>query len=52
MIFTSQEIIAAFVILLPAAFVLGRYSTRVTYFHARLEQKLTVPEFIHSRDNR
>jgi hypothetical protein len=52
MMFTPQEIIVAFVILIPVAFALGRFSTRITYFHARSEQKLTFPEFIHSRDPR
>ncbi len=34
---------------IPLAFVIGRYSTKVTFFHAKAERKLSVPEFMKSR---
>lgn len=49
MTLTPQEMWAGFIIGVAAAFVLGRYSTKVAFFHARVEEKLTVPEFIRSR---
>ncbi|GGI99863.1 hypothetical protein GCM10010885_06420 [Alicyclobacillus cellulosilyticus] len=46
---TAHEIALACIILLPVAFALGRYSTRVTWFHARNEERLTVQEFMRGR---
>jgi hypothetical protein len=37
------------VVAIPVAFIIGRYSTKVAFFHAKTEEKLTVPEFIRSR---
>ena len=34
---------------IPVAFIIGRYSTKVAFFHAKTEETLTVPEFIRSR---
>ena len=46
----THDIIIGLIIALPVAFVLGRYSTRIAFFHAHTEEKLTVPEFLRSRD--
>ncbi|MCL6600036.1 MAG: hypothetical protein K6T81_15065 [Alicyclobacillus macrosporangiidus] len=43
---TQNELILACVIGVPVVFALGRLSTRVTWFHAKSEEKYTVPEFV------
>lgn len=45
----THDIIIGLIIAIPVAFLVGRYSTRVTFFHARSEEKLSVPEFLRSR---
>ncbi|WAH36453.1 hypothetical protein [Alicyclobacillus dauci] len=45
-----HDIIIGLIIALPIAFLVGRYSTRITFFHAQTEQKLTVSEFLKSRE--
>ncbi|MDQ0189624.1 hypothetical protein JI721_09085 [Alicyclobacillus cycloheptanicus] len=49
MMLTSNELILACVIGVPALIAIGRLSTRVTWFHAKTEEKYTVPEFIRGR---
>lgn len=46
---TSNELIVACVIGVPLLIAIGRFSTRVTWFHAKAEEKYTVPEFIRGR---
>ncbi|MCL6548405.1 MAG: hypothetical protein K6T30_05800 [Alicyclobacillus sp.] len=43
---TTHELILALVIGIPAAFALGRWSHRVTWFRAQTEQKYSVQEFM------
>ncbi|QQE79964.1 hypothetical protein [Alicyclobacillus sp. SO9] len=41
------ELIGAIVVVgVPVVFALGRYSNRITWFHARTEEKYSVPEFM------
>ncbi|MFB5191720.1 hypothetical protein [Alicyclobacillus fastidiosus] len=47
---TAHDIIIGLIIALPVAFFVGRYSTRVAFFHAHTEEKLSVPEFLRSRE--
>jgi hypothetical protein len=51
MTMTSHEIIAACIVCIPIAFALGRYSTRVAFFHSRAEETLSVPEFMRSKQS-
>lgn len=46
----AHDVFIGLIIAIPVAFVVGRYSTRVAFFHAQTEQKLTVPEFLKSRE--
>lgn len=46
----TDWIIAGVVVGVPLVFTLGRYSTRVTWFHARTEEKYSVPEFMRGRE--
>jgi uncharacterized membrane-anchored protein YhcB (DUF1043 family) len=46
-----QEWVIACVALAVAGFALGRLSTRITWFHARMEEKYTVPEFVRDRQH-
>lgn len=48
---TPNEIVIALIVGIPVCFALGRLSTRVTWFHARTEEKYTVQEFIRGRDS-
>lgn len=48
---TPNEIVIALIIGIPVFFALGRLSTRVTWFHARSEEKYTVQEFIRGRES-
>jgi hypothetical protein len=50
MLSTSQEIILACVVGIPVVFALGRYSTRITWFHARTQEKYSVAEFVRGRE--
>ncbi|MCL6626500.1 MAG: hypothetical protein K6T68_07935 [Alicyclobacillus shizuokensis] len=50
MLTTGQEILVACIIGIPVVFALGRYSTRVTWFHARTEEKYSVAEFVRGRE--
>lgn len=45
-----HDILAGLIVAIPVAFFIGRYSTRVSFFHARAEEKLTVPEFLKSKE--
>lgn len=47
---TTQELLWTCVVGFPVAFVLGRLSKRVTWFHATAEEKYSVSEFLRSRD--
>ncbi len=44
-----QDWLILSVIAIPVSFIVGRYSTKVAFFHAKTEEKLTVPEFVRSR---
>ncbi|MBX6353446.1 MAG: hypothetical protein IRZ10_08920 [Thermoflavifilum sp.] len=44
-----EEWVIACAALAIAGFALGRISTRITWFHARMEEKYTVPEFVRGR---
>lgn len=46
---THNEIILACIVGIPLIFALGRWSNRVTWFHARAEEKYSVPEFVRGR---
>lgn len=46
---TADWVIAALVVGVPVVFTLGRYSTRVTWFHARSQEKYSVSEFMRHR---
>lgn len=46
----ADWIIVAVVVGVPAVFALGRFSTRVTWFHARAEEKYSVPEFMREHE--
>ncbi|SFU87182.1 hypothetical protein SAMN05421543_11139 [Alicyclobacillus macrosporangiidus] len=46
---TQNELILALVIGVPVVFALGRLSTRVTWFHAKSEEKYTVSEFVRGQ---
>ncbi|WP_174520855.1 hypothetical protein [Alicyclobacillus acidiphilus] len=46
----SNDIIIGLLIALPIAFIAGRFSNRIAFFHAQTEQKLTVPEFLKSKE--
>jgi hypothetical protein len=46
---THNEIILAIVVGIPVIFGLGRLSHRITWFHAKSEEKYTVPEFVRGR---
>ncbi|EPZ43122.1 hypothetical protein ACOALA_17710 [Alicyclobacillus acidoterrestris] len=46
----THDIIIGLIIALPIAFLVGRYSTRVTFFHTRTEEKISVPEFLRTRE--
>ncbi|EJY57246.1 hypothetical protein URH17368_0100 [Alicyclobacillus hesperidum URH17-3-68] len=45
----THDVIIGLLIALPIAFIAGRYSNRIAFFHAQTEEKLTVPEFLKSR---
>ncbi|MCF8563970.1 hypothetical protein LLE49_04370 [Alicyclobacillus tolerans] len=47
---STNELILACVIGVPVVFALGRYSNRITWFHARSEERYSVSEFIRSRE--
>lgn len=47
---TSNELIVACVIGVPLLIAVGRLSTRVTWFHAKAEEKYTLQEFIRGRE--
>lgn len=46
---TTNEIILACVVGIPVVFALGRFSNRITWFHAKNEERYSVPEFIRGR---
>lgn len=46
---TNNELIIGCAIGVPLLIALGRLSTRVTWFHAKTEEKYTLPEFIRGR---
>lgn len=46
---TTNEIILSCVVGIPVIFALGRFSTRITWFHAKSEERYSVPEFIRTR---
>jgi hypothetical protein len=48
---TQNELILACIVGIPVIFALGRLSTRVTWFHAKNEEKYTVREFIRGRES-
>jgi uncharacterized protein YpmS len=48
---STQEWMIACVALSIAGFALGRLSTRITWFHARLEEKYSLPEFVRGRQD-
>jgi hypothetical protein len=48
---TQNELILAIIVGIPVIFALGRLSTRVTWFHAKNEEKYTVREFIRGRES-
>jgi len=43
---STHEIIVSCLVAIPVAFLIGRYSTKVAFFHTKTEHKLTVPEFV------
>ncbi|MFD1676814.1 hypothetical protein [Alicyclobacillus fodiniaquatilis] len=45
-----HDLIIGLIIAIPVAFFVGRYSKRIAFFHAQTEQKLSVSEFLRSRD--
>lgn len=45
---TTHEIIVSCLAAIPVAFVIGRYSTKVAFFHAKTEEKLSVAEFVRN----
>ncbi|MCL6452109.1 MAG: hypothetical protein K6T78_00605 [Alicyclobacillus sp.] len=47
---THNELIVSIVIGIPIVFALGRLSTRVTWFHAKSEERYTLPEFVRGRE--
>lgn len=47
--FTTNQVVLTCVIGIPVIFALGRLSHRITWFHARAEEKYTVSEFIRGR---
>lgn len=47
---TSNELIVACVIGVPLLIAVGRLSTRVTWFHAKAEERYTLQEFIRGRE--
>jgi len=46
---STNELILAVVVGVPIIFAIGRFSTRITWFHARAEEKFTLPEFVRGR---
>jgi hypothetical protein len=47
---TQSEIILACIVGVPLIFALGRFSSRVTWFHAKQEEKYSVREFMRGRE--
>lgn len=45
-----HDVLIGLIIAIPVAFFIGRYSTRIAIFHARAEEKLSVPEFLRSKE--
>lgn len=50
MTLSMHDLLVTLAVVIPASFIAGRYSNRIAFFHARTEQKLTVQEFLRSRD--
>lgn len=46
---TGHEWTVLSVIAIPIAFFIGKYSNRITIFHARSEETLSVSEFMRSK---
>lgn len=46
---TTNEIVLALIVGVPLVFYIGRLSTRIAWFHARAEERYTLPEFVRGR---
>jgi hypothetical protein len=47
---STNDLIIACIVGIPIVFALGRLSTRITWFHAKTEERYTIQEFVRAKE--